>query len=182
MTETSPQQSASRFALAFIFVTMLVDSIGLGVIIPVAPKIIAQLTHEDMSGAARWGGWLFFVFALMQFCCAPLIGNLSDRFGRRPVLIASILMLGFDYFITGIAPTIFWLFVSRFPLRDRGRELYDGLRLYRRHHAAGETRGEFRHHGGRVQRGIHSWPGAWAVCWANPIRIFRFSSPPDCRC
>ena len=114
MSETATQPFASRYALAFIFMTMLFDSIGLGVIIPVAPKIIAQLTHEDMSGAARWGGWLFFVFALMQFLCAPLIGNLSDRFGRRPVLIASILMLGFDYFITGVAPTIFWLFVSRF--------------------------------------------------------------------
>ena len=114
MSETASQPFASRFALAFIFTTMLLDSIGLGIIIPVAPKIIAQLTHENMSGAARWGGWLVFVFAMMQFLCAPLIGNLSDRFGRRPVLIASILMLGFDYLITGLAPTITWLFISRF--------------------------------------------------------------------
>jgi len=113
VTDTPPQPVVSRYALPFIFITMLLDSIGLGIIIPVAPKIIAQLTHQDMSGAARWGGWLFFVFALMQFLCAPLIGNLSDRFGRRPVLIVSILMLGFDYVITAIAPTIFWLFVSR---------------------------------------------------------------------
>ena len=113
MTDTPPQPVVSRYALPFIFITMLLDSIGLGIIIPVAPKIIAQLTHQDMSGAARWGGWLFFVFALMQFLCAPLVGNLSDRFGRRPVLIVSILMLGFDYVITAIAPTIFWLFVSR---------------------------------------------------------------------
>ncbi len=114
MSETPPQPFASRYALAFIFITMLVDSIGLGLIIPVAPKIIAQLTHEDMSGAARWGGWLYFVFALMQFLCAPLIGNLSDRFGRRPVLIASLLALGVDYAITGLAPTIAWLFIGRF--------------------------------------------------------------------
>ena len=114
MSETPPQPFASRYALAFIFITMLVDSIGLGLIIPVAPKIIAQLTHEDMSGAARWGGWLYFVFALMQFLCAPLIGNLSDRFGRRPVLIASLLALGIDYVITGLAPTIAWLFIGRF--------------------------------------------------------------------
>jgi DHA1 family tetracycline resistance protein-like MFS transporter len=67
-----------------------------------------------MSGAARWGGWLYFVFALMQFLCAPLIGNLSDRFGRRPVLIASLLALGIDYAITGLAPTIAWLFIGRF--------------------------------------------------------------------
>lgn len=114
MSENPPQPFASRYALAFIFITMLVDSIGLGLIIPVAPKIIAQLTHEDMSGAARWGGWLYFVFALMQFLCAPLIGNLSDRFGRRPVLIASLLALGIDYAITGLAPTIAWLFIGRF--------------------------------------------------------------------
>jgi len=114
VSETPPQPFASRYALAFIFITMLVDSIGLGLIIPVAPKIIAQLTHEDMSGAARWGGWLYFVFALMQFLCAPLIGNLSDRFGRRPVLIASLLALGIDYAITGLAPTIAWLFIGRF--------------------------------------------------------------------
>lgn len=114
-----PQSFASRYALAFIFVTMLVDSIGLGVIIPVAPKIIAELTAGGQSGAAamseaaRWGGWLFFVYALMQFLCAPLIGNLSDRFGRRPVLIASLLALGVDYAITGLAPTIGWLFAGR---------------------------------------------------------------------
>ena len=114
MSETPQQPFANRNALAFIFITMLVDSIGLGLIIPVAPKIIAQLTHEDMSGAARWGGWLYFVFALMQFLCAPLIGNLSDRFGRRPVLIASLLALGIDYAITGLAPTIAWLFIGRF--------------------------------------------------------------------
>jgi len=114
LSETPQQPFASRYALAFIFITMLVDSIGLGLIIPVAPKIIAQLTHEDMSGAARWGGWLYFVFALMQFLCAPLIGNLSDRFGRRPVLIASLLALGIDYAITGLAPTIAWLFIGRF--------------------------------------------------------------------
>jgi DHA1 family tetracycline resistance protein-like MFS transporter len=103
----------SRTALIFIFLTMLIDTIGLGVIIPVSPGIIAQLTHEPISGAARWGGWLFFAYALMQFLCAPLIGNLSDRFGRRPVLILSLLILGVDYLITGLAPTIVWLFIGR---------------------------------------------------------------------
>ncbi|HVZ68713.1 MAG TPA: TCR/Tet family MFS transporter [Rhizomicrobium sp.] len=103
----------SRHALIFIFITMLVDTIGLGIVIPVTPKLITELTHQGMSEAARWGGWLFFVFALMQFLCAPLIGNLSDRFGRRPVLIASLAMLGVDYLITGLAPTIAWLFVGR---------------------------------------------------------------------
>lgn len=103
----------SRYALAFIFLTVLIDTIGLGVIIPVSPGIIAQLTHEPISEAARWGGWLFFAYALMQFLCAPAIGNLSDRFGRRPVLVLSLLMLGIDYLITGLAPTIAWLFIGR---------------------------------------------------------------------
>src|SRR3984885_13669553 len=108
------EPQANRHALVFIFITMLVDTIGLGIIIPVTPKLITQLTGEGMSEAARWGGWLFFVYALMQFFCAPAIGNLSDRFGRRPVLIASLAMLGVDYLITALAPTIFWLFIARF--------------------------------------------------------------------
>lgn len=106
-------KTVSRYALTFIFLTMLIDTIGLGVIIPVSPGLIAMLTHEPVSGAARWGGWLFFAYALMQFLCAPIIGNLSDRFGRRPLLILSLAMLGVDYAITGFAPTIFWLFVGR---------------------------------------------------------------------
>jgi DHA1 family tetracycline resistance protein-like MFS transporter len=108
-------KQSNTLALVFVFITMFVDTIGLGIIIPVSPLIISQLIgHGSMSEAARWGGWLFFVFALMQFLCAPLIGNLSDRFGRRPVLIASLLALGVDYLITGLAPTIGWLFLGRF--------------------------------------------------------------------
>jgi DHA1 family tetracycline resistance protein-like MFS transporter len=103
----------NRHALAFIFITMLVDTIGLGIILPVTPKLITELTGQGMSEAARWGGWLFFVYALMQFFCAPAIGNLSDRFGRRPVLIASLAVLGVDYLITALAPTILWLFIAR---------------------------------------------------------------------
>ncbi|HXS07222.1 MAG TPA: TCR/Tet family MFS transporter [Rhizomicrobium sp.] len=109
----SSEGKGSRLALTFIFITMLIDTIGLGIIIPVSPGIIAELTHQNLSGAARWGGWLFFAYALMQFLCAPLIGNLSDRFGRRPVLILSLGMLGVDYLITGLAPTIAWLFIGR---------------------------------------------------------------------
>src|SRR5690348_6738991 len=93
---------------------MLVDTIGLGLIIPVTPAIIKELTGEGLSGAAAWGGWLLFVFALMQFLCAPLIGNLSDRYGRRPVLIVALGTLAIDYAITGWAPTIWWLFLGRF--------------------------------------------------------------------
>ncbi len=108
-----PETQLNRHALAFIFITMLVDTIGLGIILPVTPKLIAELTGQGMSEAARWGGWLFFSYALMQFFCAPAIGNLSDRFGRRPVLLTSLAVLGVDYLITALAPTIFWLFIAR---------------------------------------------------------------------
>ncbi len=113
MSEPTPRPFASRYALAFIFTTMLIDTIGLGIVIPVTPAIIRELTGQALSGAADWGGWLMFVYALMQFLCAPLIGNLSDRFGRRPVLIISLLALSFDYALTGWAPTIAWLFLGR---------------------------------------------------------------------
>ena len=104
---------ASKFALAFIFITIFVDVMGLGIIIPVFPKLIAGLTGEGLSGAARYGGWLIFAYAGMQFLFAPVIGNLSDRYGRRPVLILALVAIGVDYTITGLAPTITWLFVAR---------------------------------------------------------------------
>jgi DHA1 family tetracycline resistance protein-like MFS transporter len=104
---------SSRLALTFIFITAFVDSIGFGIIIPVLPLVIAELTGEGMAAAADYGGWLGFAFAGMLFLFSPLIGNLSDRFGRRPVLITSLLALGVDYLITGFAPTIAWLFVGR---------------------------------------------------------------------
>ena len=76
----------SNRALLFIFITILVDVIGLGIIIPVVPKLIEDLTGEGLSEASRYGGWLIFSFAAMQFLFSPIMGGLSDRFGRRPVL------------------------------------------------------------------------------------------------
>lgn len=100
-------------ALGFIFITILVDVIGLGIIIPVVPKLIEKLTGEGISEASRYGGWLVFCFAIMQFLFSPILGALSDRFGRRPVLLLSLLGLGLDYILHAYAPTITWLFVGR---------------------------------------------------------------------
>ncbi len=100
-------------AFVFVFVTVLVDSIGFGIILPVLPRLIMELTGVTVDRAAAYGGWLAFVYALMQFFCAPVLGNLSDRFGRRPVLLFALLALGCDYIIMGFAPTIGWLFVGR---------------------------------------------------------------------
>ena len=106
-------RSAGRGAFVFIFIAVLVDSIGFGIILPVLPRLIIELTGVSMDRAAVYGGWLSFVYALMQFFCAPVLGNLSDRFGRRPVLLAALLALGCDYLIMGFAPAIGWLFAGR---------------------------------------------------------------------
>jgi DHA1 family tetracycline resistance protein-like MFS transporter len=100
-------------SLIFIFITILVDVIGLGVIIPVVPSLIEELTGEGLSEASRYGGWLIFSFAAMQFLFSPIMGGLSDRFGRRPVLLFSLFGLGIDYIFHALAPTLFWLFVGR---------------------------------------------------------------------
>ncbi|WP_035560792.1 TCR/Tet family MFS transporter [Hymenobacter sp. IS2118] len=100
-------------ALGFIFVTILIDVIGLGIIIPVVPKLIQQLTGEGLSRASEYSGWLTFAYASAQFCFAPVIGGLSDKLGRRPVLLAALLGLGLDYVFLTFAPTLAWLFVGR---------------------------------------------------------------------
>jgi DHA1 family tetracycline resistance protein-like MFS transporter len=106
----SPKRPA---ALAFIFVTILIDVIGLGIIIPVMPTLIEQLTGEGISQAAKYGGYLSFAYAAAQFFFAPVMGGLSDRYGRRAVLLASLLGLGCDYLFLALAPTLGWLFVGR---------------------------------------------------------------------
>lgn len=104
---------AGSGAFVFVFIAVLVDSIGFGIILPVLPSLIMTLAHVNLAQAAELGGWLAFVYALMQFFCAPVLGNLSDRFGRRPVLLFALLALGVDYLIMGSAPVISWLFVGR---------------------------------------------------------------------
>ena len=106
-------RTAGNGALVFLFIAVLVDAIGFGIILPVLPGLIMQLTGVAIDRAAAYGGGLSFVYALMQFFCAPVLGNLSDHFGRRPVLLFALLTLGCDYFIMGFAPAIGWLFLGR---------------------------------------------------------------------
>ncbi|MDO9376034.1 MAG: TCR/Tet family MFS transporter [Ferruginibacter sp.] len=100
-------------AISFIFITLLIDVTGIGLIIPVVPGLIEQLIHGDISDASRYSGLLAFAYAIMQFLFSPLLGNLSDKFGRRPILLLSLLGLGIDYIFLALAPTIGWLFVGR---------------------------------------------------------------------
>ena len=105
--------SKTNRALAFIFVTILIDSIGFGIVTPVFPGLIMALTGKDIAAAAPISGWLGLGYALMQFVFAPVIGALSDRFGRRPVLLASLAAFGIDYLAMAFAPTLAWLFAAR---------------------------------------------------------------------
>ncbi|MEO6914961.1 MAG: MFS transporter, partial [Chitinophagaceae bacterium] len=105
--------SSKPAALGFIFITLLIDVTGLGIIIPVLPKLISEMIHGDLSLASEYGGWLTFAYAIMQFVFAPVLGGLSDAYGRRPVLLFSLLGFGIDYIFLAFAPTIWWLFVGR---------------------------------------------------------------------
>lgn len=105
--------TSRKAAMSFIFITLLIDVTGLGLIIPVMPKLIESLIDGNISDASRWGGWLTFAYAIMQFVFAPIVGSLSDRYGRRPVLLLSLLGFGIDYLFLAFAPTIWWLFVGR---------------------------------------------------------------------
>lgn len=102
-----------RHALLFIFLTVLIDVTGLGIIMPVIPELIQNLTGRTIDDAAIIGGRLVFVYALMQFVAAPVVGGLSDRFGRRPLLLLSLLGFSVDYLIMGVAPVVGLLFVGR---------------------------------------------------------------------
>lgn len=103
-----------KAAIGFIFITLLIDVTGFGVIIPVMPKLIEQLLGiNDISKVSQYGGWLTFAYAFMQFLFAPVLGNLSDKYGRRPVLLFSLFGFGIDYIFLAFAPSIMWLFVGR---------------------------------------------------------------------
>ncbi len=104
---------ADRRALAVILLSVLLDMMGIGIVVPVLPQMIRAIAQTDLSEASIIGGWLFVAYSAMQFLFGPLVGNLSDAFGRRPVLLVSILGLGLDYLVTAYAPTIGWLFVGR---------------------------------------------------------------------
>ncbi|TFG86550.1 MAG: MFS transporter [Chromatiales bacterium] len=102
-----------RRALGFVLITIFIDTMGIGIIIPVIPKLLLELVGGTLGSVAIYGGWLMFLFAGLQFVTAPVLGSLSDSFGRRPVLLVSLAVYGLDFIIMGWAPTIVWLFVGR---------------------------------------------------------------------
>jgi MFS transporter, DHA1 family, tetracycline resistance protein len=103
----------SKHAVTFVFITVFLDMVGFGLIMPVLPRLIENVGHVDIAAAAAIGGWMFFAFSLAQFAFGPMMGNLSDAFGRRPLLLLAVFGLLIDYLIMSFAPNLFWLFVGR---------------------------------------------------------------------
>ena len=99
--------------LTLVALIVFIDMVGIGLIVPVLPDLLEEVTGKGLVESAQIGGWLLFAYALMQFLFAPVIGGLSDRFGRRPVLLITLFALGIDYAIMAWAPTLFWLFLGR---------------------------------------------------------------------
>ncbi len=118
--------SKRNAAVGFIFITLLIDVIGFGIIIPVMPTFISELKQVDISTASTYGSLLMFSYALMQFFCAPIIGNLSDKYGRRPVLLFSLFCFGVDYLFMAFAPSYGWLFTGRIIAGIAGASMTTG--------------------------------------------------------
>ncbi len=105
--------AARKAALSFIFITLFLDILGLGLIIPVGPRLIESFLGSNTAEASKWSGWLVSVYAMVQFVFSPIIGSLSDRFGRRPILLASTLGQGLDYLLLALTPNLWLFFVGR---------------------------------------------------------------------
>ncbi|MEL6410517.1 MAG: TCR/Tet family MFS transporter [Pseudomonadota bacterium] len=103
----------SRLPVVFILLTVMIDAMGIGLIIPVMPGLILDVQGGDLANAALWGGLLSFSFAVMQFTCGPLVGNLSDWYGRRPVLLVSLFIMTLDYLVMAVAGSIWLLLIGR---------------------------------------------------------------------
>lgn len=100
-------------AIVFIFITLFLDIFGIGLIIPVLPGLVEQMVGRNKEVTSHMVGWLVALYALMQFLFSPVLGSLSDRFGRRPVILLSLLGSGLDYLLLAWAPSLWWLFLGR---------------------------------------------------------------------
>ncbi|MDB5686852.1 MAG: hypothetical protein JWR77_1441 [Rhizorhabdus sp.] len=104
---------SNQSAVRFVVLTVLIDAIGFGIIMPVLPGIVMKLGHVGLPEATRIGGWLGVIYAAVQFLTGPLVGNLGDRFGRRPIILGSLAGFALDYALMGFAPSLGWLFLGR---------------------------------------------------------------------
>ena len=113
MQKATPKQTPRKAALAFIFVMVVLDVMAIGIIIPVLPKLVESMSGGNTAAAAEVYGIFGTAWGLMQFVFSPILGALSDRYGRRPVMLLSTLGLGLDYILMAVAPNLWWLFIGR---------------------------------------------------------------------
>jgi MFS transporter, DHA1 family, tetracycline resistance protein len=122
MNDTGPHLTISKTAstkapippaIKFVLATMVINAIGFGIIVPVVPRLLMELSHAPIDRATAIGGFLSFTFAITQFFFSPILGNLSDRFGRRPILLGSLAGFSIDFFVLALAPTLTWVFIAR---------------------------------------------------------------------
>ena len=164
--------SNRKAAIGFIFITLMIDITGLGLIIPVLPKIIQQLTTGNISDASRIGGWLTFTYAIMQFIFAPVLGGLSDKFGRRPVLLIALFGFAMDYLFLSFAPTIGWLFFGKSGCRCYRCKYNNSYCLYCRYKHPTEQGTEFWNDRGRFWAGVYHRALLSADYWVVLARVF----------
>jgi MFS transporter, DHA1 family, tetracycline resistance protein len=111
--QSAPQKTPMPPAIKFVLATLFINSMGFGIVIPVFPQLIMELGNATIAQATAIGGHLSFTFAAFQFIFSPIMGNLSDRFGRRPLLLGSLAGFAFDFIVLAFAPTLVWLFIAR---------------------------------------------------------------------
>lgn len=97
-------------SILFIFITLVIDVLGIGLIVPIMPTLISSFTGGDLSSASQYSGWMMASYAIMQFLFSPVLGGLSDQFGRRPIILISLLGFSLNYLISALAPNLLWLF------------------------------------------------------------------------
>ena len=113
MQKPTPKPEPRRAALSFVFVMVVLDVMAIGIIIPVLPKLVESMAGGNTARAAQIFGLFGTAWGLMQFVFSPVLGAVSDRYGRRPVLLFSMLGLGLDYILMAVAPNLVWLFIGR---------------------------------------------------------------------
>ncbi|MEM1379174.1 MAG: TCR/Tet family MFS transporter [Pseudomonadota bacterium] len=113
MTASTAEAPGTGRTLFFVFVTVLISMVGFGIIMPIMPALMMEVTGKNLSAAASYGGFVYFIYALAQFLMSPVLGGLSDRYGRRPVLLISLVFYAFDFVLMALAPSFAWLVIAR---------------------------------------------------------------------